>query len=89
MTIWNLGFWKAAGERAVKTAAQAALLAIMGSGALSAAEVDAFTVNWGAAVGFALGGAVLSVLTSIVSNRFGPYWGPSLTDEAVIDPHGE
>ena len=86
MSIWSVAFWKAAGERAGKTAAQAALLAIMGSGALSTAQVNAFSVDWATVAGFTAGGAVLSLLTSMVSNRFGPYYGPSLTDEAVMIP---
>jgi hypothetical protein len=70
-------FWRAAAERATKTAAQAALLQlVIGDG------FDAFHADWATAGGFALGGAVLSVLTSLVSTVAGPP-GPSLTGESV------
>ena len=53
-------FWKSAGERAIKTAAQAAI-AVIGAGQfLSAAEVD-----WTNVGGIALLAGVLSLLTSI------------------------
>lgn len=48
-------------DRAVKTAAQGAVLAI-GSTSL---EANAFTIDWSTTVGFALGGALLSLLTNI------------------------
>jgi len=71
-------------ERAVKTAAQAAVLAILGTGTMEAVQADAFSVNWVAVAGFALGGFVLSYLTSIASANVGKWPGPSLTDEAVL-----
>lgn len=56
-------FWKDAGERALKTAAQALLsLWLIGDVAF-----DLLSVDWGSALGVALGAAVISVLTSIVS----------------------
>lgn len=81
--MFDKRFWIAASERAAKTAAQAAILAILGSGMMSEAAVDAFGVNWLAVLGFALGGAVLSYLTSIVSANFGKNPGPSLADETI------
>lgn len=91
MSIFSKPFALAALERAIKTAAQAAILAIIGTGmaATQDVQVDAFAVNWGAVAGFALGGFVLSVLTSVASNRFGTWAGPSLADEAVIPPGEE
>lgn len=56
-------FWKDAGERAVKTAAQA-LLSLWLVGDLA---FDLLTVDWGSALGVAAGAAVISVLTSLVS----------------------
>ena len=63
-------------ERAVKTAAQAALLV------LGADQINAMHANWGDVAGFALGGFVLSVLTSLASSGFGGN-GPSVTTEHV------
>lgn len=58
--IMTAAFWKSAGERAIKTAAQAAI-AVIGAGQfLSASEVD-----WGNVSGIALLAGVLSLLTSI------------------------
>ena len=58
--IMTVAFWKSAGERAIKTAAQAAI-AVIGAGQfLSAAEVD-----WGNVGGIALLSGILSLLTSI------------------------
>ena len=63
-------------ERATKTAAQSALLV------LGADQIDAMHANWGDVGGFALGGFVLSVLTSIASSGLGGN-GPSVTTEHV------
>jgi hypothetical protein len=86
MSIFTKDFTIAALERAFKTMAQAAVLAIIGTGAMSSVgeSVNVFEVNWLAVLGFAAGGFVLSYLTSIVSNPFGSYAGPSLADEAVM-----
>lgn len=58
-------FWKDAFERAVSTAAQAALLAL-GAEALNVLQAD-----WVTVAGFALGGAVLSLLKSLIASRVG------------------
>lgn len=52
-------------ERASKTAAQSALLV------LGADQINALNANWLDVGGFALGGFVLSVLTSIATSGFG------------------
>jgi hypothetical protein len=58
--IMTAAFWKSAGERAIKTAAQAAI-AVIGAGQfLSAVEV-----NWSEVGGIALLAGALSILTSI------------------------
>lgn len=86
MFILHREFMLAALERALKTAAQAGLLAVVGTGAMNAAnpQINAFSIDWLAVLGFVLGGFVLSVLTSVASSRVGKWPGPSLTDEAVV-----
>lgn len=54
-------YWLAVADRAVRTAAQTALLT-MGADQLNVVQVDWLDVG-----GFALGGAVLSILTSLVT----------------------
>lgn len=54
-------FWRAAVDRAVRTAAQAALLTI------GADLVNVVQVDWAGVAGFAGGGFVLSVLTSLAA----------------------
>lgn len=65
-------FWLKATERAVKTAAQAVALAIG-----SAASFDAVHADWEYLGSMALGGAVLSYLTSIITSGAGPDDDPS------------
>ena len=74
--MWTAKFWKATAERALKSAAQGALL-YFGADQL----FDAWHANWGAAGGIALGAAVLSALTSIVSAQVGDSSSPSLVTE--------
>lgn len=67
-TLRTISFWADAAERAVKTAAQAAISGL----ALSETGFgNAFSYDWALAGQFALTGAVLSVLTSIVSAPIG------------------
>ena len=61
MSIWTKAFWKAASERAIKTAAQSGLLVI------GADQLNILTLDWVNLGGFAAGGALISVLTSIAS----------------------
>ena len=74
-------FIKDAVERAVKTFAQA-LLAYFGVGAL-----DVLHANWGNALSLALGAAVLSVLTSLLSLSLGNSGTDSLT--TAVEPAGK
>lgn len=67
-------FWKRTSERAVKTAGQAGALALV---AVGTDQVNALTADWLTVLGFALGGAALSVLTSLASLRVGPGDDPS------------
>jgi hypothetical protein len=63
-------------ERATKTAAQSALLV------LGADQINAMNAQWADVGGFAAGGFVLSVLTSLATSGFGGN-GPSATTETV------
>ena len=63
-------------ERAVKTAAQSALLVF------GADQINAMHANWADVGGFAAGGFVLSVLTSLATSGLGGN-GPSATTEHV------
>lgn len=80
--MFTIAFWVATGERAIKTAAQAVLtgLALSDSG-----PVDAFALDWKLAAGFAAGGAVFSVLTSVASTSIGSHTSPSLVASAEVD----
>ena len=72
-------FWVAAGERAVKTFAQALV-------AVFAAGVTILDVDWQQTLAIAATAAVVSLLTSIASVRLGEFEGPSLAGEAVVEP---
>lgn len=69
-------FWTATAERAVKTAAQVAA-ALIGTGA-----VGITTLDWAQIGSVAATAAVVSVLTSLASDRVG-IPGPSLVGEAI------
>lgn len=81
MNIFTKTFLASAVERAIKTACQSALLV------LGADQINVITADWGAVAGFAAGGFVLSLLTSIGSGSvdIGGY-GPSLANEHTV-PH--
>lgn len=67
-------FWKDAGERAIKTAAQALLaLWLVGDVAFNVLSVD-----WANAAGIAGGAAVVSLLTSVASVKAGELGTASL-----------
>ena len=61
MNIFSAAFWKYAGERALKTAAQAAL-AVLGTGSMGLLQVDFVGL-----VSTVAAAALASVLTSIVN----------------------
>ena len=73
--MFTLHFWKSATERALKTFAQF-ILVLGGAGAL-----NVFTIDWSQTLGLALGGALLSYATSIVSAGVKKEDSPSLVDE--------
>lgn len=62
--MFTLAFWKGAGERAIKTFAQA-LVAVIGTGALGILDVD-----WASALSVAGLATIVSVLTSIGNADF-------------------
>ena len=62
-------------ERAIKTAAQSAILSI------SADQINVITLNWFGILGYSAGGFLLSVLTSICSIRFGEVNSPNLLNK--------
>jgi hypothetical protein len=68
-------FWAATFERAVKTAAQACV-ALIGTGAVGVTSLD-----WAQIGSVALTAAVVSLLTSLASDRIGEP-GPSLVGES-------
>jgi hypothetical protein len=67
-------FWIEATERAVKTFAQFVL--VLGA----AGSINVFSVDWQTNLGLALGGALLSYATSIVSAGIGTKGTPSLVE---------
>jgi len=72
-------FWISAGERAVKTFAQALV-------ALFVAGVTVLSIDWQQALAVSVTAAVVSLLTSVASVRLGQFEGPSLAGEAVVEP---
>jgi len=77
VSIFTLTFWKAAAERALKSAVQGAVTAGIG-----AAGFDAIHADWATIGGAALSMAVLSVATSVLSSLNGD--GPSLTNAEAL-----
>ena len=61
--MFNLLFWQYAGERALKTVAQAAL-AFLGTG-----TIGLFAIDCAGITSVSLGAGLLSILTSIISKK--------------------
>lgn len=61
--MFSLEFWSYAGERALKTIAQAAL-AFLGSGTMGL-----FTIDWAGLASVSLGAGLLSLLTSVAFKK--------------------
>lgn len=80
--MFSKAFWKAAAERAVKTAAQTAVVL------LGADMVDVLSLDWVNIASLSAGAALVSVLTSIASDAVTAQDGPSLTDAEVLAPEG-
>lgn len=79
MHLFTRAFWFDAVERAVKTAAQTTLTGL----ALSdVGPINGFDLDWTLAGGFAVGGAVFSVLTSVATAQV----RSTATASAVLPP---
>lgn len=63
MKFFSIEFWSYAGERAIKTVAQAAI-AFLGSG-----SIGLFAIDWVSLASVSLGAGLLSVLTSVISHK--------------------
>lgn len=61
--MFTLAFWKAATERAIKTGAQSVLTVYF----VGDVALNAFQADWVNMAGIGLGGAALSVITSLAS----------------------
>lgn len=61
--MFSVDFWQYAGERAIKTFAQAAI-AFLGTGA-----VGLFSIDWTSLISVSGGAAFLSILTSVVTTK--------------------
>ena len=71
-------WWSCAFERAIKTAAQASL-------ALFAAGVTILDIDWQQGVAVVVTATLLSLLSSVASDRMGKWPGPSLADESLVE----
>ncbi len=76
--MFTLTWLKDAAERALKSAAQSALLIIGGN------QLDVLHADWKVMLGAAGGGFVLSVLTSVISAGVGNSGTASLTN--AVEP---
>ena len=80
--MYDVMYWKAVGERAVKTAAQSAV-------ALFAAGATILDIDWAQGAAVVGTATLLSVLSSIASTHLGEFTGPSLTSEALVEDDNE
>ena len=78
LSTYGRNFWRQALERAVKTAAQA-----VAGGFLLDQPFNLFQLDAGRAAGVALGGFLLSVITSIATAPIGPGDNPSVARTAL------
>ncbi len=76
--MFSLAFWRDALERAIKTAAQAPLLAL---GLSDTGPVNAFELDWRLGAGFAAGGFTISILSSVASAPLGRSGTASVLDK--------
>lgn len=72
-STFGRAFWRAALDRAIKTAAQVPLTTWVAGDVV----MDVFQMDWSKVAGLALGGFLVSILTSISSAPIGPVDSPS------------
>lgn len=78
--LFNKRFWRETAERVLKTGCQSVLL-FLGVGQIAqsqAPSVNAWVFDWGHMSGVFVGGAIISLLTCIVSSPIGKKGDPSL-----------
>lgn len=81
-SIFTKTFWIHSFERAFKTSAQSIVLAWGGGDAIA----NLFVFDWKVALGAGGGGAILSVLTSIISAPMSRDDTPDLVNDTPADP---
>ena len=79
-SLWTLGFWKDAGERAIKTFVQTLAAALFVSGTTKGIEA----LPWLPALSVSASAMVLSMLTSVASLGVGNSGTASLT--SAVEP---
>lgn len=76
--IFTKAYWRKTAELAVRGGSHGALLAL-GADVVRDGSLNALTVDWPTVGGFAAGGVVLSVLTSLAASRRGDPADPTFT----------
>jgi hypothetical protein len=76
-------FWESAAERAISTAAQAAIAVLGADTVAGALGFDVMQASWLYAGSVAAGAAVLSILKSVAATHFGDKGTPSLIKDGV------
>jgi uncharacterized membrane protein AbrB (regulator of aidB expression) len=69
-SVLTAGFWTGLADRAIKTFFQVLAVMMVGYAAKSH-DLNVFAVNWWSVLGYSLGAALLSVLTSFGSAPIG------------------
>lgn len=72
--MFTLAFWKATGERSVRTFAQVLV------GSLGLDTLGIINANWGEGLALGAGASVLTVLTAVATSGGGGTEGPGLTE---------
>ena len=85
MTIWTRSFWEATAERIIRGAVIGALL-FLGDAVITSGQLNVFLVDWLQLFGYALGGAFLSLLFSIIGNAASKNGPAFIKSEQVVPP---